>query len=66
VSRTAWCSICIHAGLWLSDGDDIVPGSDSDGKGAGAAAQDSVGAIIAPLQGWDDAAMVHLDEGGVE
>ncbi len=56
--RTAWFGIHICAGLDLA-------GPDSDGEGAGAAAQDDTGAIIGLLQGQDDAT-VHPDKGDAE
>jgi hypothetical protein len=55
-----------RAGLEAADGDDLVPGPDSDGEGAGPAAQDSVGAVVEQLKGWDDAAPTDPDEGGGE
>jgi hypothetical protein len=50
----------------MADGDHLVPGLDSDGEGAGAAAQDRVGAVIERLKGWNQAAPTDLDEGGGE
>jgi hypothetical protein len=50
----------------LAEGDNLVPGPDSDDEGVGAAVQDGIGTIIGPLQGYDDAAAVNLDEGGTE
>ncbi len=49
-----------------ADGDDIVPGPDSDGEGARSAAQNAIGAIIERLEGWDDAAEMNPEEGGGE
>ncbi len=43
-----------------------MPGPDSDGEGAGAAAQYGIGAVVGPLQGRDDIIVVHPDEGGAE
>ncbi len=59
------CLVCIRicAGLEPADGDNLVPGPD---WGSGSAAQDRVGDIVGPLQGLNDAAVVHLDEGGME
>ncbi len=65
-SRTAWFGVCVCAGLELADGDDLVPCPDSDGEGAGGAAQDGIWTVIGPLQGWDDAAAVHPDEGAAQ
>jgi hypothetical protein len=48
------------------DGDDLVPGPDSDGEEAGSAVQDGVGAIVERLKGWDDAAPTDPDEGSRE
>jgi hypothetical protein len=36
------------------------------GEGAGAAAQDCIGAIVERLKGWDQAAPMDPDEGGGE
>jgi hypothetical protein len=55
-----------RASLEAADGDDLVPGPDSDGEGAGPAAQDGVGAVVERLKGWDDAAPTGPDEGGGE
>jgi hypothetical protein len=52
--------------LEAADGDDLIPGPDSDGEGAGSAAQDSVEAVVERLKGWDDAAPTDPDEGGRE
>ncbi len=56
----------MYASLEAADGDDLVPGPDSDSEGAGPAAQDSVGAVVERLTGWDDAAPTDPDEGGGE
>ncbi len=61
---TAGFGIRVHVGLELADGDDHVLGPDSNGEGAGAMAQNGIWAIVGLLQGWDDAAAVHPDEGG--
>jgi hypothetical protein len=60
-----WC-LPLCAGLELAEGDNLVPGPDSDDEGVGAAVQDGIGTIIGPLQGYDDAAAVNPDEGGTE
>jgi hypothetical protein len=65
VSRTAWFGVRVHTGFELADGDDLIPGHDSDGEGAGPAAQDDVGAVVGALQGWDDTAAAYPDNGGV-
>jgi hypothetical protein len=49
------------ASLEAADGNDLVPGPDSDGEGA---AQDGVGAVVERPKGWDDAAPTHPDEEG--
>ncbi len=54
------------ASLEPADGDDLVPGPDLDGEGAGSAAQDGVGAVVERLKGWDDTAPTDPDEGGRE
>jgi hypothetical protein len=65
-TRSARLSVCSHAGLEAADGDDLVPGPDSDGEGAGSAAQNGLGAIVELLERWDDTAMTVSDEGGAE
>ncbi len=62
----ARCGVSGRAGLEAADGDDLIPGPDSDGEGAGSAAQDGVGAVVERLKGWDDAAPMDPDEGGEE
>jgi hypothetical protein len=54
------------AALEVADGDDLIPGPDSDGEGAGSAAQDGIGAIVEQLKGWNDASMADPDEWGGE
>jgi hypothetical protein len=44
-------------------GDNLVPGPDSDGEGAGPTAQDGLRAVIERLTGWDDATPTDPDEG---
>ncbi len=65
-TRAASHGIRGRASLEAVDGDNLVPGPDSDGAGAGSVAQDSVGAIVERLKGWDDAAPTDPDEGGGE
>ncbi len=65
-SWTAWLSIRVRAGLESADRDDLVPGSDLDSEGAWAVAQDNIGAVIGLLQGREDAAVMHPDEGSAE
>jgi hypothetical protein len=48
-SRTALCGVRIRAELEPADEDDLIPGPDSDGEGAGAVAKSSVGAIVGPI-----------------
>ncbi len=40
----------------MADGDDLAPLPDSDGEGAGAMAQNGVGAVVERLKGWNDTA----------
>ncbi len=47
----------------MAGGDHLAPRPDSDGEGAGAAAQNRIGAVIERLKGWNDAAMTDPDEG---
>jgi hypothetical protein len=63
-TRAARLGVCSHAGIEAADGDDLVPGPDSDGEGAGSAAQNGLGAIVEPLERWDDTATTDSDEGG--
>jgi hypothetical protein len=65
-TRAARRGVRGRAGLEAADGDDLVPGLDSDGEGAGPAAQDSVGAVVEWLKGWADAAPTDPEEGGGE
>ncbi len=58
--------VCGRAGLEAADVDDLVPGPDSDGEGAGSVAHNGAGAIVERLKGWNDAAMMDPDEGGGE
>ncbi len=62
-SQTAKFSVRVRAGLEPADGEDLVPGPNSDGEGAGVAWHDGVWAIVGLLQGWEDAVAVHPDEG---
>jgi hypothetical protein len=64
--RTTRLGVRSRAGLEAADGDDLVQGPDSDGKGAGSTAQNSVGAVVEQLERWDDAVMTDPDEGGGE
>jgi hypothetical protein len=54
------------ASLEAADSDNLVPGPDSDGEGAGSAAQDGVVAVVERMKGWDDAAPTDPDKGGGE
>jgi hypothetical protein len=65
-TRAARCGICGLASLEAADGDDLVPGPDWDGEGVGPATQDSVGAVVERLKGWDDATPTDPDGGGGE
>ncbi len=62
--RAARCGVRYRAGLKAADGDHLVPQPDSDGEGAGAAAQDCVGAVVERLKGWNPAAPTDPDKGG--
>jgi hypothetical protein len=53
-----------HASLEAADGNHLIPRPDSDGEGAGAVAQNRVGAIVEWLKGWNQAAPTDPDEGG--
>ncbi len=64
--RAARRGVRSRAGLKAADGDHLVPRPDSDGEGAGAAAQDRVGTIVKRLKGWNQAAPMDPDEGGGE
>jgi hypothetical protein len=64
--RTARHGVSCRASLQAADGDHLVPRPNSDGEGAGAVAQNGVGAIIERLKGWNDAAPTDPDEGGRE
>jgi hypothetical protein len=61
--QTAGFSVRVRAGLEPADGEDLAPGPNSDGDGAGAAGQDGAWAVVGLLQGWEDAVAVHPDEG---
>jgi hypothetical protein len=63
-TRAARRGVRGRASLEAADGDDLVSGPDSEGEGAGSAAQDGVGAVVERLKGWDDAALTDPDEGG--
>jgi hypothetical protein len=65
-TRAARHGVRGRASLEAADGDNLVPGPDSDGQGAGSAAQDGIGAVVERLKGWDDAAPTNPDEGGGE
>ncbi len=64
--QAARCGVRGRACLEAADGNDLVPGPNLDGEGAGPAAQDGVGAVVERLKGWDDAAPTDPDEGGGE
>jgi hypothetical protein len=63
-TRAARRGVCGHASLEAADGDNLVPGPNSDGEGEGSAAQDGVGAIIERLKVWDDAACLSKETAG--
>ncbi len=55
-----------RASLMAADGNHLVPRPNSDGEGAGAAAQNRVGAVVERLKGWNQDAPTDPDEGGGE
>ncbi len=55
-----------RAGLQGAEGDDLIPGPDSDGEGTGSAVQNGAGAVVERLERWNDAALMDPDEGGRE
>ncbi len=61
-TRAARRDVRGRTSLEAADGNDLVPGPDSDGEGAGPAAEDGVGAVVERLKGWDDAAPTDPDE----
>ncbi len=68
--RTGWSAgatqaarRCGRASPEAADGDNLVPGPDLDGEGAGSAVQDGVGAVVERLKGWDTAALTDPDKG---
>jgi hypothetical protein len=66
VTRGARLGVCSHIGLDAADGDNLVPGPDWDGEGAGSALQNGVEAIVECLEQWNDAATTDPYEGGGE
>ncbi len=58
--------ICGYASLEAAVGNHLVPRPDSDSEGAGAAAQNRVGAVIERLKGWKQATPMDPNEGGGE
>ncbi len=62
-TRAARRGVRGRASLEVADGDHLVPRPESDGEGAGDAAQDCVGAVVERLKGWNQATP---DEGGGE
>ncbi len=55
-----------HTGLEVAYGDDLIQGPNSDGKGAGSATQNGIGAVVERLERWNDAATTDPDKGGTE
>ncbi len=55
-----------RASLKAADGSHLVPQPDSNDEGAGAAAQDRVGAVVEQLKGWNQSDLTDPDEGGRE
>jgi hypothetical protein len=54
------------ASLKAADGDHLIPRPNLDSAGAGAAAQNCIGAVVEQLKVWDDATPMDPDEGGRE
>jgi hypothetical protein len=48
--RADWLGFRSRQGLEVADGDDLVPGPDSDGEREGSAAQNGIGAIVERLE----------------
>jgi hypothetical protein len=65
-TRAARRGVRSRASLEVADGDHLVPRPDSDGEGAGAVAQDCIGAVVEQLKGWNQASLTDPDEGGGE
>ncbi len=65
-TRAARPGVRGRASLEAADGKHLVLRPDSDGEGAGAAAQNRVGAVVERLKGWNQAAPTDPDEGGGE
>jgi hypothetical protein len=65
-TRAARRGVRSRASLEAADGNHLVPRPDSDGEGAGAAAQNRLGAIVEQMKGWNQAAPTDPDEGGGE
>jgi hypothetical protein len=65
-TRAARRGVRGRASLEAADGDHLIPRPDSDGEGAGTAAQDRVGAVVERLKGWNQATPMDPDEGGGE
>ncbi len=63
MTRAARRGIRGRASLKAADGNHLVPRPDSDSEGAGATAQDRVGAIVEQLKGWNQADPTDPDEG---
>ncbi len=55
-----------RASFKAADGDHLVKRPDSDGEGAGTAAQDRVGAVEERLKGWNQATPMDPNKGGGE
>jgi hypothetical protein len=66
VMRAARHGVRGRASLEVAVGDNLIPGTNSDGEGARSTVQDGVGAVVERLKGWDDAALMDPDEGGGE
>jgi hypothetical protein len=66
VTQAARHGVRGRASLKVADGNHLVLRPDSDGEGAGAAAQNRVVAIIEQLKGWNQAALTDPDVAGGE
>jgi hypothetical protein len=63
VTRAARRGVRGRASIKAADGNHLIPRPSSNGEGAGAAAQNRVGAVVERLKGWNQAAPMNPDEG---
>jgi hypothetical protein len=66
VERAAGYGVRGGAGLQAADGDDFLSGPDLECEGAGAAADNGVGAVVQRMQRRRGAAAADPDQGGGE